>query len=232
MATVLKVSPFLPAKHKAFILALEKQQENSYEAIVTEQYRMSGIYWGMSAMATIGAHSELDTKQIIAFIQTCCNEDGGYGGSKGHDSHMLYTLSALQILALCNRMDLVNVPLVAAYVKALQQADGSFAGDQWGEIDTRFTYCAFSALALLGRLHDIDVPHAVAFIVSCRNFDGGFGAIPGAESHAGQIFCCVGALSIAGALEHVDGDLLGWWLCERQVDSGGLNGRPEKQSER
>lgn len=26
----------------------------------------------------------------------------------------------------------------------------------------------------------------------------------------------------------MDRDLLGWWLCERQVKSGGLNGRPEK----
>lgn len=41
----------------------------------------------------------------------------------------------------------------------------------------------------------------------------------------------MGALSIAGALEHVDKDLLGWWLCERQCDSGGLNGRPEKQAD-
>jgi hypothetical protein len=26
----------------------------------------------------------------------------------------------------------------------------------------------------------------------------------------------------------VDKDLLGWWLAERQVKEGGLNGRPEK----
>ena len=65
----------------------------------------------------------------------------------------------------------------------------------------------------------------------CMNFDGGFGAVPGGESHAGQIFCCVGALSIAGALHHVDEDLLCWWLSERQCDSGGLNGRPEKQAD-
>lgn len=26
----------------------------------------------------------------------------------------------------------------------------------------------------------------------------------------------------------VDADRLGWWLCERQLPSGGLNGRPEK----
>lgn len=67
----------------------------------------------------------------------------------------------------------------------------------------------------------------------CRNFDGGFGAVPGAESHAGQIFCCVGALSIAGNgfIQRCDVDLLGWWLSERQCDSGGLNGRPEKQAD-
>ena len=52
-----------------------------------------------------------------------------------------------------------------------------------------------------------------------------------AESHAGQIFCCIGALSIANALHIVDVDQLGWWLSERQCDSGGLNGRPEKQAD-
>ena len=55
--------------------------------------------------------------------------------------------------------------------------------------------------------------------------------MPGAESHAGQIFCCVAALSIGNALHHVDENLLGWWLSERQCDSGGLNGRPEKQAD-
>lgn len=46
-----------------------------------------------------------------------------------------------------------------------------------------------------------------------------------------KTFCAVGALSILHALDRIDVDLLGWWLCERQVDSGGLNGRPEKQSD-
>ncbi|KAI3822616.1 hypothetical protein L1987_10211 [Smallanthus sonchifolius] len=54
---------------------------------------------------------------------------------------------------------------------------------------------------------------------------------PGAELHTGQIFCCIGALAITGCLHYVDKDLLGWWLCERQVKSGGLNGRPEKLSD-
>ena len=38
-----------------------------------------------------------------------------------------------------------------------------------------------------------------------------------AETHAGQIFTCVGALAIADQLHYIDGDLLGWWLAERQT---------------
>jgi geranylgeranyl transferase type-2 subunit beta len=86
--------------------------------------------------------------------------------------------------------------------------------------------------------HTIDIHKAVRYILSCRNnFDGGFGAVPGAESHAGQVFCCIGALSISHSLQLLDGgidggaDLLSWWLAERQCDSGGLNGRPEKQAD-
>ena len=60
------------------------------------------------------------------------------------------------------------------------------------------------------------------------NFDGGFGTKPGSESHAGQIYCCVAMLSITGHLHKINADLLGWWLAERQLPSGGLNGRPEK----
>jgi len=31
-------------------------------------------------------------------------------------------------------------------------------------------------------------------------------------------------LAILNRLYHVDADTLGWWLCERQLPSGGLNG--------
>lgn len=101
-------------------------------------------------------------------------------------------------------------------------------GDEWGELDTRFLYGAFNALSLLGLLHMVDVPKAVAYVHACGNLEGGYGIRPGAESHAGQVFTCVGALAIAGELDSIDKDRLGGWLSERQLDNGGLNGRPEK----
>lgn len=80
---------------------------------------------------------------------------------------MLYTLSALQILALCNQMDRVTNPeKVAQYISSLQLPDGSFIGDSYGEVDTRFSYCALSALAILGKLDEgyIDKQAAVDFV--------------------------------------------------------------------
>ena len=193
---------------------------------------------------------------IVDWVFDCYDSaHGGFGGNVGHDAHLLYTLSALQILAMAGRLDdpRLDRRAVVRFVAGLQQSDGSFAGDEWGEVDTRFSYCALSALSILGALpednHDddnvgddglneksstdtcIDLKKAALYVSSCRNFDGGFGCVPGAESHAGQIFCCVGALSIARSLHLLDCDLLCWWLAERQCDSGGLNGRPEKQAD-
>lgn len=42
------------------------------------------------------------------------------------------------------------------------------------------------------------------------------------------VWVCTAALAILGELDRVDSDLLGWWLSERQLPNGGLNGRPEK----
>ncbi|XP_064395103.1 geranylgeranyl transferase type-2 subunit beta-like isoform X2 [Halichondria panicea] len=190
---------------------------------------MSGIYWGLTAMDLMDQLHRMSKDEVIRFISDCQDkESGGISPSLHHDPHLLYTLSALQILTLYDCVDTIDQEGVVRYITNLQQPDGSFHGDKWGEVDTRFSFCSLATLALLGRLEAVDVPKAVEYIVSCMNFDGGFGRIPGSESHAGQVYCCVGALAVAGALHRVDADRLGWWLCERQLPSGGLNGRPEK----
>lgn len=38
-------------------------------------------------------------------------------------------------------------------------------------------------------------------------------------------------MDIAGALDHIEVDELCWWLAERQLPCGGLNGRPEKKED-
>jgi hypothetical protein len=42
------------------------------------------------------------------------------------------------------------------------------------------------------------------------------------------VWVCTAALAILDRLDVIDVSTLGWWLAERQLPNGGLNGRPEK----
>jgi len=215
-------------KHVDFIKKYGKS-EDDYEFGMTDYLRMSGMYWGLTALELVDKLQSLPQGEVIDFIKQCQDpETGGISACIDHDPHLLHTLSAVQILCTYDRLDAVDVDGIVKYVASLQQSDGSFTGDKWGEVDTRFSFCAVATLALLKRMEAIDVDKAVAFVESCKNFDGGFGSRPLSESHAGLIYCCIGFLSITGRLDIVDRDTLAWWLCERQLPSGGLNGRPEK----
>ncbi|XP_055827800.1 geranylgeranyl transferase type-2 subunit beta 1-like isoform X1 [Solanum dulcamara] len=217
----------LVGKHVKYIITVEKRKDD-FESVVMEHLRLNGAYWGLTTLDIMGKLAAVEQDEVISWVMQCQHGSGGFGGNIGHDPHVLYTLSAIQVLALFDKLHILDIDKVSNYIAGLQNEDGSFSGDIWGEVDTRFSYISILSLALLHRLDKIDVGKAVKYILSCKNVDGGFGCTPGAESHAGQIFCCVAALAITGSLHHVDKDLLGWWLCERQVKSGGLNGRPEK----
>ena len=41
-----------------------------------------------------------DKEEILDFVSSCIHENGGIGASVGHDSHLLYTLSAIQVFIL------------------------------------------------------------------------------------------------------------------------------------
>eukprot|EP00730_Choanoeca_flexa_P016288 TRINITY_DN7664_c1_g2_i1.p1 TRINITY_DN7664_c1_g2~~TRINITY_DN7664_c1_g2_i1.p1 ORF type:complete len:333 (+),score=31.95 TRINITY_DN7664_c1_g2_i1:85-1083(+) len=222
--------PCLPlySKHAEYLESWDKSKE-SLEYVLSEYLRMSGLYWSLTALCLLDKQDILDKAAVLEYIDRCYDKDqGGFAAAPGNDCHLLYTLSAVQILCIYDAVEPRHVDGAVRFITSLQQADGSFVGDRWGEIDTRFSFCAVACLSLLKRLDAVHVDRAASHVVGCMNFDGGFGVGPLSESHAGQIFCCVGALTILGQLHRVDDELLGWWLCERQLPSGGFNGRPEK----
>lgn len=77
---------------------------------------MSGVYWGLTALYLVDKLDAMDKNEILDWVLQCQQEDGGFGGSERHDSHILYTLSALQILALYDKLDLVDADKVAQCV--------------------------------------------------------------------------------------------------------------------
>lgn len=188
------------------------------EYTMTEFLRMSGIYWGATCLDIMNSLEKLDRQSIIDFVKLCqCKATGGISACDGHDPHLLYTLSAVQILLTYNALHEIDVEAVGKFVQSLQQPDGSFFGDKWGEVDTRFSFCAVAILSLTNQMHLIDVEKATQFVLSCANPDGGFGSKPHAESHAGLIYCCVGFLSITHNLHLLEREKLAWWLCEVSI---------------
>lgn len=69
------------------------------EYTLSEYLRMSGIYWGLTVMDLMGQLPRMNRQEIIDFITACQHECGGISASIGHDPHLLYTLSAIQVTA-------------------------------------------------------------------------------------------------------------------------------------
>ena len=90
------------------------QDVTSFEYHATEHFRMSGVYWGATALHLLGQADRLDANDMVEWILSCQKADGSFGGSPRHDGHLLYTLSALQLLALYDGLDRVDGDLVAS----------------------------------------------------------------------------------------------------------------------
>ena len=58
---------------------------------------MSGMYWGLTAMALLGRLEEMDTAAVAEWVLSAQKEGGGFGASPRNDAHLLYTLSAVQV---------------------------------------------------------------------------------------------------------------------------------------
>uniref|UniRef100_A0A8V0ZQH0 Geranylgeranyl transferase type II subunit beta n=1 Tax=Gallus gallus TaxID=9031 RepID=A0A8V0ZQH0_CHICK len=88
-------STLLSEKHADYIASYGTKKDD-YEYCMSEYLRMSGVYWGLTAMDLMGQLHRMNKEEILAFIKSCQHECGGISASIGHDPHLLYTLSAVQ----------------------------------------------------------------------------------------------------------------------------------------
>jgi geranylgeranyl transferase type-2 subunit beta len=53
----------------------------------------------------MGRPDALPRDETIEFVLSCQHDNGGFGAAPGHDAHLLYTVSAVQILATVDALD-------------------------------------------------------------------------------------------------------------------------------
>lgn len=100
--------------------------------------RLSGIYWGLTCLALLDDDYArlLDRDAVIEFVQKCQRlrgdsdgdldgagdpDAGGFGGHPGMDAHLLYTLSAVQVLAIYDRLDAIDQDAVVKCASSVCQ---------------------------------------------------------------------------------------------------------------
>ena len=53
----------------------------------------------------MGRPDGLPRDETIEFVLSCQHDNGGFGAAPGHDAHLLYTVSAVQILATVDALE-------------------------------------------------------------------------------------------------------------------------------
>jgi geranylgeranyl transferase type-2 subunit beta len=87
--------------HVKYIQSLDSRKDE-LEYWLTEHLRLNGLYWGLTALHLMNRPDALPRDETIDFVLSCQTENGGCGAAPGHDAHLLYTASAVQILAMVN----------------------------------------------------------------------------------------------------------------------------------
>ena len=59
----------------------------------------------MTASHLLGRPEALPRQGVIDFVLSCLHPSGGFGAAPGHDAHILYTTSAIQILVTLDALD-------------------------------------------------------------------------------------------------------------------------------
>lgn len=59
----------------------------------------------MTALHLLGHPEALPRDKTIDFILSCQQSNGGFSAAPGHDAHMLYTVSAVQVLVTLDAVD-------------------------------------------------------------------------------------------------------------------------------
>lgn len=87
--------------HLKFLASLPALTKTMLEYAMMSHLRTSVLYWTLTAESLLGCTSDsfsVNTEEVLSYLQSVYRpECGGFAGDIGHDAHLLFTLSALQV---------------------------------------------------------------------------------------------------------------------------------------
>lgn len=175
---------------------------------MTEFLRLSGIYWGVTALDLMDNADKVDQDEIVEYIKKCqCPVSGGISPCEGHDPHILYTLSAVQV----NHANISQSGAISWRPIFLESRDFPLESREYEGFSPDFTaiysYCSnygqkngffFSVqiLCIYDRLEEVDVEAVAKYVSGLQQPDGSFFGDKWGEVDTRFSFCAVAILSL------------------------------------
>ena len=200
------------------------EDKDAIEYVLTDHLRLSGMYWGLTSLICSAASTSWTRTRLSTLRSGAAPDVGGYAPCVYHDAHVLYTLSAVQILALFDRMELIDRDAIASFLTRCRGRATAPSRRRVGR-GGHALHCAPSISTLIDRPHCIDRGKAVEDR-QVQKLRRRVRQRPGRRvTRRSGVHVRRGAL--CDAVDRIDHTFWGG-LAERQVKAGGLNGRPEK----
>lgn len=166
--------------------------------------------------------SEIDGEGVVSFVKSLQSPDGSFSGDSWGETDTRFTYCAINCLRLLNRIDAIDLGAAVEFIRSCGNFDGGFGSVPGAESHAGQVFCCVGALAMAGCLdrnppthqQKQSTPTSTATTTSSSSTE---------ESLREK--------ALADENYFVNSDLLSWWLCERQLPCGGLNGRPEKKED-
>ena len=64
---------------------------------MSDYLRMSGLYWSVTFLDLCKSLDKFNKNEIMEYVKRNQHESGGFSPCDGHEPHLLYTLSAIQV---------------------------------------------------------------------------------------------------------------------------------------
>ncbi len=136
---------------------------------------VKNTYFGIQTLRFFGV--QRNWTEVISFLQSAQNPDGGFGASPGNSSSILSTSFAVLALQQLN-VGPSNPAGAVTYLESAHNSNGGFGVIPGSASDIESTMQAILALKALGQSLS-SVSNALTFVANTRNLDGGYGFNPG-----------------------------------------------------
>ena len=188
---------------------------------------MSGVYWGLMGLHLLGRLPMLDGGEVVDWVLRCQRPCGGFGGSERHDPHLLYTLSALQILALYDELHRVDADVVARCTCGGVEWAGGGGGGPYARSYDATPASTPTCCSLMTHLPSFLVPDCMhADVASLQQPDGSFWGDEWGETDSRFSYCALSCLWLLGRLHAVDVPAAAWYVAACKNFDGGFGCTP------